>query len=46
MDIARSHGDVKVVVTGGGVRLGGVNGSATVQVKGGGRRAGGLEHWT
>lgn len=32
VDITRSHGDVKVVVTGGGVQLGGVNGSATVQV--------------
>lgn len=32
VDITRSHGDVKVVVTGGGVHLGGVNGSATVQV--------------
>jgi hypothetical protein len=28
----RSHGEVKVVVTGGGVHLGGVNGSAIVQV--------------
>lgn len=34
MDITRSHGDVKVVVTGGGVHLGGINGSATVQVAG------------
>lgn len=41
MDITRSHGDVKVAVTGGGVRLGGVNGSATVQVgKNAGERGG------
>ena len=33
VDITRSHGDVKVVVTGGGVHLGGVNGTATVQVR-------------
>ncbi|GAB5037585.1 Hypothetical protein NocV09_09000070 [Nannochloropsis oceanica] len=35
LDINRSHGALKVVATGGGVRLGGVNGSAIVQTGGG-----------
>ena len=41
LDINRSHGALKVVATGGGVRLGGVNGSAVVQTGGGGGGGGG-----
>jgi len=43
VDIGRSHGALKVVATGGGVRLGGVNGSAVVQTGGGGGSEGGSE---
>jgi hypothetical protein len=44
--IGRAHGALKVVATKGGVRLGGVNGSAVVQTGGGDReggRAGGID---